>query len=286
MTGKTLVIGSTGTIGAPLVKRLAESGFDVRAATRNPTAYAEHSPHIEAVYFDFRDPSRFSEALLGVERIFFLAPASPALSDLTQRLVAEAKRHNIEKIVKVSALGAHRESPMAFARWHGESEDLIRESGINYVFLRPNAFMQNFIRFYSKTIHTQSLFFAPTADAKISYIDARDIAEAAHVLLARDQTCNTEIDLTGPESLTNADAASILSESLGRTIKFMPVTDAEAQQGMRSAGFPDWMVSALTDLYKSYRDGQAAPIRQNYRELTNLPPTPFANFVEDYKYAF
>jgi uncharacterized protein YbjT (DUF2867 family) len=56
---------------------------------------------------------------------------------------------------------------------------LIEESGISYTFLRPNEFMQGFINFQGSTIKSNNAFYIPAEDAKVSFVDARDIAAIA-----------------------------------------------------------------------------------------------------------
>jgi uncharacterized protein YbjT (DUF2867 family) len=45
--------------------------------------------------------------------------------------------------------------------------------------LRPNEFMQGFINFQGTTIKSNNAFYIPAEDAKVSFVDARDIAAVA-----------------------------------------------------------------------------------------------------------
>jgi uncharacterized protein YbjT (DUF2867 family) len=56
---------------------------------------------------------------------------------------------------------------------------LIIESAIPYTFLRPNEFMQGFMNFQGTTIKSNNAFYVPAEDAKVSFVDARDIAAIA-----------------------------------------------------------------------------------------------------------
>ena len=60
-----------------------------------------------------------------------------------------------------------------------KSEEIIEESGIPYISLRPNAFMQNFVNRSGQTIKNQNAFYFPAGDAKISFVDVRDVAAVA-----------------------------------------------------------------------------------------------------------
>ncbi len=66
----------------------------------------------------------------------------------------EAKKNGVNYIVKLSAMGADSQSGSTILRLDGEEEKIIKESGIPYTFLRPPAFMQNFVTQFGQTIKT------------------------------------------------------------------------------------------------------------------------------------
>ena len=69
---------------------------------------------------------------------------------------------------------------------HREEEKIKEESGIPFTLLRPPAFMQNFINQFGYTIRTHNTFYVPAGDAKLSFIDARDVAAVAVKALTGD----------------------------------------------------------------------------------------------------
>ena len=66
--------------------------------------------------------------------------------DLTSNLVSEAKNARVKYIVKQSVIGAEAEPGITPIRLHRRAEKIMKESGIPFTFLRPNFFMQNFVR--------------------------------------------------------------------------------------------------------------------------------------------
>ena len=64
----------------------------------------------------------------------------------------------------------------------------------------------------------------PAAEGKSSFIDVRDIADAAAAALTAKTFDGKAFNLTGPEALSYAEAADILSSVLGREIAYQPVT--------------------------------------------------------------
>ena len=70
-------------------------------------------------------------------------------------------------------------------------------------------------------------------------IDTRDVAAVAAEIAASPTTHRGKTYWpTGPESLSYAAAAKVLSEVLGRTITYYPLTFDEQKQVMVDAGCP------------------------------------------------
>jgi uncharacterized protein YbjT (DUF2867 family) len=122
--------------------------------------------------------------------------------------VKEAKKNDVTHIVKLSAMGADSQSGSTILRLHGEEENIIKESGIPYTFLRPPAFMQNFITQFGQTIKTQNAFYIPAGKAKMNFVDARDVAAITAKILIngnKDENkfyINKAYDITGQEALS------------------------------------------------------------------------------------
>src|SRR5512145_2117425 len=114
-------------------------------------------------------------------------------------------------------MGADPQSGVTILRLHGEEENIIRESGIPYTFLLPPAFMQNFITQFGLTIKTQNAFYVLAGDAKMSFVDVRDIAAAIATSMLMNsnggknkQHMNKAYDITGPEALAYSQVAEII----------------------------------------------------------------------------
>ena len=125
---------------------------------------------------DYHKQEGLETAFKGVDKLFLLTHPSPKSAGHESNLVTKAKNSGIKHIVKQSIMGADMGADVEAMRLHRQTEIMIEESGIPYTFIRPNAFMQNFINFYSHTIKTQNSFYLPAGNGKISFVDVRDIA--------------------------------------------------------------------------------------------------------------
>src|SRR5205807_6234391 len=131
---------------------------------------------------------------------------------------------------------------------HRQAEKIIEESGIPFSFLQPNSFMQNFVNFYSPMIKSQRALYSPAGDAKVSFVDVRDIAAVAvQALISDNQHKGKAYYITGPEALSYGQTAEILSKGLGKGIKYVNIPDEDARQGMKDMGMDDWSANSLIE---------------------------------------
>src|SRR5206468_7484315 len=105
-----------------------------------------------------------------------------------------------------------------FARWHRDGDLALAASGVPSIVLRPNGFMQNVLCQQVGAIRERNCFFTSTPGARVSLIDAADVAAAAAAALTRDDVAPGPRDLTGPAAITPEEMAFVMSAILGRGI--------------------------------------------------------------------
>ena len=280
-----LVSGATGTVGSEVVKQLATSGHAIKAAIHTHEAeYLVQFPQVDIVKIDFANPVTISSALTGVDKLFLVTPITPDMDNITANIVQEAKNKGVKYIVKLSAAGADSESGINIGRLHRKEEKMIEDADIEYNFLRPVAFMQNFVNYFGETIRKQNGIYTSAGEGKIGFIDARDIASVAVQLLTNNDTKykNKSFELTGKEALSYGQAAEILSKELGRKISHIDVPEEEARKGMKKVGMSDWLIDDIMKFYGIIKSGYGSQITNTIEEITGKKPILFSQFAKDY----
>jgi uncharacterized protein YbjT (DUF2867 family) len=282
-----LVSGSTGNVGGEVVRALAARGVDFRAMVRNDGEAQEfaQNPHAEPVVADFDDAGSITNALRGVERAFLLTPSSAKAEKRQRCFVAIAARSGVRHIVKQSQFHANADSPVRFLRYHAVVEEAIRESGMDWTFLRPNLFMQGLLMF-RQSIATDGCFAIAAGDAKVSVVDVRDIAAAAAAALTEPDHVGKSYDLTGPAALTHSEMAVELSHALGRTVDYVALDEDTMRGVLHAHGMPPWMAEGLIEDYAHYRRGEAEGVAHGVEAAIGNPPRAFETFARDYAEAF
>lgn len=236
MSAAILVIGATGTTGKELASLLAKNGHETRATVRPSSNKRElQALGIELVQADLNDVGSLAKAMSGIQKVYFATPFVPNMVERSSMIIRAAKSAGVKHLVKLSGGGAEIDLD-TMARWHRTVEREIEQSKIAHTFLRSNSFMQNFSNFSSRTVREHGAFYAPQGDGKTAYVDSRDIAQVAYRVLAEDGHENKAYYLSGPDALSGAEIADILSSATGREIKYVDVPIEVSRASMLGVG--------------------------------------------------
>jgi len=291
-----LVTGATGTVGNEVVKQLVSSSdhnnIVIRAAVHSQDKadnFKTYGKSVETVNMDYNKPETIADALNHVDKLFLLTLPAPDMA-VYSNLLEEIREYNgnINHIVKLSSMAAAAEKTglgTIIGRIHREEEKIIEESKIPFTFLRPPAFMQNFITQFGYTIRTQDAFYVPAGDAKISFIDARDIAAVSvKALTSNDnqQYIGKAYMITAQEAISYRQAAEILSKQVGRRISYVDIPEEDSRKGMKQNGMDDWLIDAIMEFYTIIKAGHASKTTNEVEQIIGRKPISFSQFAKDY----
>jgi uncharacterized protein YbjT (DUF2867 family) len=295
-----LVTGATGTVGSELVKQLVSSlssssgqSVIIRAAVRSQNKankFRQYGETVEIVNMDYNKPETIATALNKVGKLFLLTLPSLNMTDISSKVISEAKKNGVQYIVKLSVFGADAEPGITIGRLHRQEEKIIEEAGITYTFLRSNAFMQNFVNYFGYNIKAQSAIYLPAGEGKVSFVDARDVAAVAAKLLSENngitQHENKAYVITGPEALPYSQATEIISEEIGKKISYIDTEEEDARKVMESMSIEDWLIDAIIEDFYNTKMGNRTTTTNTVEQIMRRKPISFAQFVRDYANSF
>jgi len=282
-----LVTGATGTTGSLITRQLTDFG-GVRALVRSDEgAEKVRKMGAEPILADLAKPETLTaEIFAGVEVAYLCVGAQEGMDKLEEAFIAAAAASDAKpRIVLLSSLGADPESQSIFGRMHGRSEQALLASGLDWTILRPTSFMQNFL-WQAQAIKQFGAFYLPLGEARVAWLDARDIAAMAVKVMTESGHEQQIYPLTGPESLSGNELAKALREGTGVRAMYEPITEQQAAQTMLEMGLDQWLINGMSSMYKFYREGFGAETHPAVENILGRPATRFADWAKDHAAAF
>lgn len=274
-----LITGATGNVGGPLARQLHEQDHPVRVLVRNPARAADLPAGIERAIGDLDNPDDVANAIKGVDAVFLMHVGSG--TQQTQIMIDAVRNVGNTRIVLLSSVGA-RLMPISDNPVIGGAlaarEDLMRESGLDVTYLRPNGFASNAL-WWLDGIRAGKVV-DPTGKGCLAVIDPEDIARCAAVVLTEDGHVGKGYTLTGPEALTSREQVATIAEVTGQTIDFQEVSPREFAQAQIANGVPAEQAQALEYLNTVFRKGRAAYVTDDVQNLTDRAPGTFRDWCE------
>jgi uncharacterized protein YbjT (DUF2867 family) len=284
MTERLIALtGATGALGRRVIERLAGSdGVRLRLVVRD-AARAPGTPAAEVAENPggYADGDGFAAALEGVHTLY-LVSAAEAEDRLAQHhsAVDAAAAAGVQRIVYTSFLQARPDSTFTLGRQHALTEERIRSTGIPATFLR-HGFYADFVPFFASVLDGQAVIAAPAGDGRASFVSRDDLADVAAAVLRDDsgRFDGQALEVTGPEALTLAEAAAVLTEVTGRPVGYRPETVEEAWASRRPSGHPDWEIEGWVTSYLAIAAGELAHVSDVVPSLTGHPALTVAEHL-------
>jgi uncharacterized protein YbjT (DUF2867 family) len=206
-------------------------------------------------------------------------PGDERAEQFAMPLIDEMKRQGVRHVVNLSAFGIERQDETALRK----VEKYLECYGMDFTHLRPNWFMQIFTSGpLLADIRTTAAFHIPAADAKISYIDVRDIAAVATAAFTEPGHAGKAYTLTGPQALDHYDIVREISNAAGKPIQYEPISEEAARKAIESAGLSSERTERLIGFYRIVRAGLCALVSTDVESVLGRPPISFEQFAKDH----
>lgn len=258
-----LVIGATGKTGSRVATKLEAKGLTVRRGARH-----SDTP------FDWEDPTTWPPVLNGVSKAYvtyFPDLAFPGAVEKLDAFLKVALDTGLQHIVLLSGRGEH------FASM---GEEVVRNSGLGFTIVRSAWFAQNFSEGYLRDPILSGILPMPGGDVAEPIIDIDDIADVVVAALTEDGHIGKRYEVTGPQLMTFADMAKVLSTTLSRSVQYIPISFEDFHANVAASG-DTFVAEVFTAIARETLDGRNAHTADGVEQALGRKPRDFAEFAQN-----
>ena len=264
---QVLVLGATGKTGSRVAERLSAQEVNVRTAARSGAD----------ARFDWDNQATWEQTLRGATGLYLVSPILRIdFAGLVGRFLDQAERAGVRHVTYLSAYGM--EHAPAEVALRAVELDLAARGSLTSTVIRPAWFMEDFSETFLQPVNDE--IAVPAGDGAEAFVSVEDIAAVAAVTLTEPgKHAGRAYAPTGPQALTMAGAAAMISAAAGRTITYRDTDREQWIAAMVSTGIPAEYAAVLRPLTATVASGNGARPNSDVLEVTRAAPLTFAEFA-------
>ena len=299
---RIVICGASGDLGRRVTKLLLKetSGIELTLVTRTPEKLADLAVEgIRVLRGDYQNPDSLDAAFSGADTLFLISGLNLGRRVPEHRnAIAAARRSSIRYVVYTSVGGVQPNNPALSAKDHYQTELDLRESGLEYTFLRNALYSEIVSNILVAPAAESGRLEMATGSGYIAPVAKGDIARCAAAILRKpEQHTGAVYEITGPDLLSFEEITRIGSEVYGVPLAYTPVTPEARLAFFDSIGIPRtydpnmpaspdghmWASDELVTADMAVAQGYQAVLSQHVKQITGQEPEPLRAVMERVK---
>lgn len=283
LSPKILITGASGQLGGLVIEALLQRipAHQVIATARDPHALAHCAAKgVNVRPLDYTQPLTIRSALAGVDRVLLIS--SNAIGQRVpqhQAVINAAREAGIGFFAYTSVLHAPECSLRILRDEHTATEEYIRESGLQYAFLRNGWYFENYTQSIASVLEHGAVIGC-AGDGRISAATRKDYAHAAAVVLTTSPVSSGQVlELAGDVGFTLAQYAAEIAEQTGRQIVYHDVSEAQYIKTLQQAGLPEGIARFVAEADTAASKGALFDQSNTLHRLLQAPTTTLKQAV-------
>lgn len=280
-----LVTGATGATGAPAVQFLLEKGHRVNAFVHREDERSQKLKDLGATIFvgDSLKLKELRPAMKGVDGAYFVYPLTNGLVEAAAIFAQAAKEENVKIVVNMSHKQSRPDARSQATLNHWLSEQVFNWSGVPTTHLRVTFFAQWML--YTAALIREGRYLTPfDADSRFAPIAASDIAKVVvGILINPEPHANKAYPLHGPVEYSHLELAGVLSQTLGKEVRFEQVSPQEFVETLGWDGDPSYAVH-FAAVKIDQQEKRLEGLDTTGAEIIGAPLQTPAEFIEQHRH--
>lgn len=271
-----LVTGATGYLGSATLNFLLNNvpASQLAGLVRDESKAADlRAKGISIRVGTYDDTASLDNAMQGIDTVLLVAGTDEE-NRLRQHsnVVDAARKAGVKRIAYTSrALKDRSTLENQLMQGHFQTEEYIKASGLTYTLFQNILYMDTIPQFVGPTVFERGIYL-PAGDGKVALALRRDMGEAMANALAAGDSGNKIYKLTGSESYSFADIATVLTELSGKPVGYVAAEKAAFEASLKERGLPDVMVRRISGFITDIKNGQEDQVTPDLETLLGRKP--------------
>jgi uncharacterized protein YbjT (DUF2867 family) len=255
----------TGQIGHGVIQKLLEDTQSVRVIAREPCKLPQTVlDRVEVIQGSHGEGAVMEKALDGADALFWVAPPDvkktqeQAYVEFSRPAAEVIRRLGEKRVVSVTGIGRGTawEKKAGLVTASMRMDDLLGSSAAAFRSLAMPSFMENFMRQTDSMKEKGVICGTIDPDRKVPWTSTRDLAAvAARYLRDITWTGRDEIAVLGPDVLSFADIAQIISDVAGRPVRYQQIPIAVFKEQLLKRGANESFANGYVEMYVAKNEG-------------------------------
>jgi NAD(P)H dehydrogenase (quinone) len=252
---------------------------DIVALARDPAALANYAMKgIDVRQADYDDPASLDAALKGVDRVLLISGNAVGERGRQHGNVIEAAKKNGASYLAYTSILNARESKLALAPEHKETEEMLENSGLNHDVLRMPWYSDNYVGGIAPAVAAGAIYGA-SGQGRFSTASRADLAAGAAAALVNGKGGDI-YELAGDTSWTMDDFAAEVSKHSGKPVKYINQSEADYTKTLEGSGLPPPVAALLASTSYLAGEGQLYNDQRQLSQLSGRPTTPIGETIK------
>lgn len=228
-----LLAGATGYLGGYILSQLIGEGFETKVVVRNENkidASLKKNKKLQIVQAQVTRPKSIDGICKNIDVVISAVGITKQKDKLTYmdvdyqanlNLLNEAKKQGVRKFIYISVLNGEKLNNLAICHAKERFVEKLKHSGLAYCIIRPNGFFSDMTAFFEMAQNGRIYLFGK-GELKLNPIHGADLAIEC---VKQITTATTELEIGGPEVLTQNQIAEMAFAAAHKTPKIIYIPD-------------------------------------------------------------
>lgn len=258
-----LVTGATGNLGLNVIDQLLKVTTPdkfIALARNDDKASSLKNKGVTVRIGNFDEPTSLETAFVGVEKLLLISTMEQNRYQQHQNVVDAALKAGVQHIVytglAIQDIQTSHVKDLMMS--HFQTENYIKEKGLNYTFLRNTMYADAIPLITGKEVTKRGIFLTG-GNGRVPYALRREMGEATANLLLQNGHENKIYDITGSNFYSYQDIVNELTDITGIKVPYIDADATSFYHVLKEDGVPDFPLYLLS--------GTVADIKNHQYEL-------------------